>query len=143
MEVKKRVDLFIKKFRFQPEAYEVCPKWDYCSCNKCKLHEDYAKLQIHTSDKQTKCKCPKKIRREIATYFKLKNLGLSVKELEGVKLSIQINKQSLLTQGKNLKTPETTQENGSTLYLNPQTPEESSGVDSPDLNTQSSFKSGG
>ena len=53
-----------------------------------------------------KIRCPKKIRREIATHFKLKNLGLSVKELEVVKLSIQINKQSQKTQGNKLKTPQ-------------------------------------
>lgn len=105
MDTKKRVDIFIKKFRYKPEAYEVCPRFERCGCNKCPLHKDFVKLQNDTSDKERKCKCPKVIRKDIGAYFKLKNLGLSVRELNGIRLSIQISKQSLITQGKNLNTP--------------------------------------
>ncbi len=106
MEVSKRVELFIKKFHCKPDAFEVCPKFEYCSVNKCLLHKDFIKLKSPPEDKQRKCKCPKSIRKEIGTYFRLKNLGLSVRELEGVRLSIRIKQQSLFTKDKKLKTSE-------------------------------------
>jgi hypothetical protein len=103
MEAKKRVDLFIKKFGVVPEAFEVCPKFEYCTVNKCPLHQNFAKLKSSPEDQQRKCKCPKSVRREIGAYFKLKNIGLSVRELNGVKLSIQISKQTPFTQEKKLE----------------------------------------
>ena len=54
MEVKKRVDLFIKKFKYTPEAFEVCPHFEVCSVNKCPLHKDFTKLTIEETDKQKK-----------------------------------------------------------------------------------------
>ena len=115
MDTKKRVELFIKKFGFEPEAYEVCPKWDYCSCNKCPLHKDYSKLQIEPSDKQRKCKSPKQVRKQIGLYFKLKNMGLSLRELNSMKQSIRMKEEFKFTQGKNLKTSQTTLTDTSSL----------------------------
>ena len=116
MDTQKKVDLFVKKYNFKPSAEMTCPKWEHCSCNKCPLHKDFAKLQVDISDKERKCLCPKSIRKEIGVYFKLKNIGLRVRELEGLKLSIQIQKQSSFTQENNLKTP---RNNTSKLNSNP------------------------
>ncbi len=108
MKVQDRATLFVKKYNFQPEAFMVCPKFEYCSTNKCPLHKQFVKLQSAPEDKERKCKCPKRVRKEIGVYFKLKNIGLNERELNGVRLSIQIQKQSLLTQGNTLKSPQNT-----------------------------------
>jgi len=106
MKVQNRVDLFIKKYNFKPQAFEICPKWEHCSCNKCPIHKDFVKLQSAPEDHDRKCCCPKRIRKEIGVYFKLKNMGLRERELNGVKLSLQIQKQSLITREKIPKTPQ-------------------------------------
>lgn len=105
MDPEKRINIFVKKNGFRPEAFEICPKYSYCSVNKCPLHKKFIKLQSAPEDKERKCKCPKRIRKEIGAYFKLKNVGLSVRELNGVRLSIQIQKDALITQGNKLETP--------------------------------------
>ena len=110
MKVQDRIDLFVKKFGFMPEAYEICPKWEYCSCNKCPLHKDYSKLEIKPEDKTKKCRCPKQIRKQIGMHFKLKSMGLTLKEVDSMKKSIRMKKEALSTQEKNAENPITAQE---------------------------------
>ena len=86
MEIKKRYDLAKKKYGFEPTPEMLCPKWNYCSCNKCILHKDYSKLQTDSSDKDKKCKCPKQIRKQIGKLFNLKNKGLSEREISSAKV---------------------------------------------------------
>ena len=86
MKAQNRINKFIKKEGFKPEAYEICPKFEKCDFNKCPLHKDYSKLEIKPEDKRgRKCKCSKSIRKQIGTYFGLKNKGLKERELSGLK----------------------------------------------------------
>ncbi|KKK99163.1 hypothetical protein LCGC14_2635480, partial [marine sediment metagenome] len=99
-------------------AYEICPKFEYYYCNKCPLHKDFAKLQNAPVDITRKCRCPKGIRKEIGVYFKLKNMGLNRLELNGVRLSIQINKQLPFNKAKNLKMAQNRPQNTSNPRYN-------------------------
>ena len=81
MEVKKRIELFEKHYGYTPSAFEVCPKFESCSCNSCPLHYNFKKLVVNESDPEKKCKCPKRIRFEIGSFFKLENKGLKNREL--------------------------------------------------------------
>jgi hypothetical protein len=83
MKVEKRIELFIKREKFQPQAFEVCPKYEHCNVNKCPLHYHYKKLELMPDDKEQKCKLPKTIRKEIGIYFKLHNKGLTEREYGG------------------------------------------------------------
>ena len=86
MKINKRFELTKKRYpttTITPEM--LCPKWNYCSCNRCILHKDYKKLEVHQSDKIQKCKCPKTIRKQIGVFFKLKNQGLTEREISGSK----------------------------------------------------------
>lgn len=85
MKVQDRISLFIKKDGFQPEAYHVCPVFDRCSCNICFLDKDVKLRTYNEIDQQRKCKCPKRIRKEIGTYFNLPNKGLTSREISGAK----------------------------------------------------------
>ena len=84
MEVKKRIELFQKHYGYSPNAYEVCPKFESCSCNPCPLHYNFKKLVINDCDPEKKCKCPKRIRLEIGTFFKLENKGLKNREFKSM-----------------------------------------------------------
>ena len=85
METKKRVDIFVKRFGFDPNACEVCPRFERCSVNKCPLHPKYDKLESVVEDKEKTCKLPKIIRKQIGIYFKLKNNGLKPREISAMK----------------------------------------------------------
>jgi len=85
MKVERRIELFEKKFGYEPEAFEICPKFEKCSCNKCPLHKKFNELKSESSDPEIKCKLPKRVRSEIGTYFKLKNKGLKFRELSAMK----------------------------------------------------------
>jgi len=80
MQTSKRISLFEKKFGFEPQPFDLCPRFERCSCNVCPLHPDFNKLESVFEDRERKCKCPKSIRREIGLHFKLKNLGLTSRE---------------------------------------------------------------
>jgi len=84
MKVEDRISLFKRKEGFEPQAYEVCPRFDRCSVNRCFLHPDYKKLKTLPDDKEQKCKVAKNIRKEIGTYFNLANKGLSEREFSGL-----------------------------------------------------------
>ena len=84
MEVKKRIELFQKHYGYTPSAFEVCPKFDSCSCNSCSLHYNFKKLIVNENDPEMKCKCPKRIRLEIGTFFKLENKGLKNREFSSM-----------------------------------------------------------
>lgn len=85
MKVIDRINLFKRKFGFEPEAPEVCPRFEGCAVNRCPLHEDYLKLESRPEDKEQRCKVAKAIRKPIGVYFKLKNKGLKERELSGLK----------------------------------------------------------
>jgi len=73
-----------RKIDLTKSPEEHCPRFDFCSKNKCPLSYDYAKLQNDSSDpseiKKEKCIC-KNIRRDIAQHFpKLLNKGLTSRE---------------------------------------------------------------
>lgn len=88
MKPERRIALFLKKEKRQPKAWEICPRADSCNINRCPLHEDFSKLQNDASDFAMvhKQKCiPKHLRKEIGTFFDLKNAGLTPKELSFAK----------------------------------------------------------
>ena len=67
-------------------APEECPRFDFCDINNCPLHEDYNKLQNEPSDPSQihKQKCvAKTIRKKIGLKWKLKNKGMTPREIEG------------------------------------------------------------
>lgn len=107
MKTQDRIDLFVKKFKFKPEAYEVCPHFERYCVNKCTLHKNFSQLETFPEDPQKKCKVNKQIRKEIGTYFKLKNLGLNVKEFASLRRSIQMKKEFFFTRDESLKMPKT------------------------------------
>jgi len=86
MKVKKRINLFKKKFSFEPEAFEICPRWDKCAVNKYPLHKAYSQLKSKPEDKEQKCKVAKAIRKPIGEYFGLKNKGLKESEIAGLRI---------------------------------------------------------
>jgi len=85
MKVQKRFELAQKKYGNNISPEMLCPRWDRCACNRCILNPT-PKQKIDISDPQRKCKLPKIIRKEIGTYFKLKNKGLTSREISGAKL---------------------------------------------------------
>lgn len=85
MKVQDRIRLFVKRDGFQPEAYHVCPVFDRCSCNLCPLDSKIILRTYNELDPQRKCKCPKRIRKEIGTHFNLSNQGLTSREISGAK----------------------------------------------------------
>jgi hypothetical protein len=88
MKIEERIAVFVKKEKRQPKAWEVCPRADSCNINKCPLHQDFLRLVNDSSDFAIvhKQKClPKRLRREIGTYFKLSNLGLKQREFSSAK----------------------------------------------------------
>lgn len=84
MEVKRRIELFEKHHGYTPSAFEVCPKFESCSCNSCPLHYNFKKLIVNDNDPEKKCKCNKRIRFEIGTFLKLENKGLKSRELSSL-----------------------------------------------------------
>lgn len=88
MKTEQRIALFVKKERREPEAWEVCPKAEACNLNKCPLHKDYPKLENDSSDYAVihKQKCVEKtIRKQIGQHFKLKNEGLTFREISSAR----------------------------------------------------------
>jgi len=82
--VENRISIFLKKEKRQPLAWEVCPKADFCNINKCPLYEKFDELVNDNSDFAIlhKQRCiEKNIRNQIGTYFKLKNMGLTSREI--------------------------------------------------------------
>lgn len=68
------------------EAWEECPKADFCDINKCILRLDYNKLKNFPDDYSIKNKqrcIPKSVRVRIATKWKLANGGLNDRERRG------------------------------------------------------------
>ena len=75
-------------------APENCPSYDICQFNDCPLElksNDYKTLEC---DKQlyNKCRCSKKKRMEIANVFSMKSLGLTKREFENRRKSIDLKK---------------------------------------------------
>lgn len=69
---------------------ENCPSFDVCVCNACPLHPDYHKTLFDLpEDKQVwgwrKCRATKPTRRRIGEAFKLKNRGMTDKEIVGIR----------------------------------------------------------
>ena len=86
MKVQDRINLFIKKFGFQPEAFEVCPRFERCSVNLCPLDSNMKLRTYAEEDQEKKCLCPKAIRKPIGLFFKLKNKGLKEREIAGLRI---------------------------------------------------------
>jgi len=104
MKPEERVKLFIKRFGFDPETHMICPKFDYCNCNKCPLHKSFSKLKIEEGDVGKKCLLPKRLRKQIGLYLNLKNMGLTLREISSMKQSIQMKKEFSFTHRKAKKT---------------------------------------
>jgi len=86
MKTEDRIRLFLKKFGFNPEPYHLCPKFDNgCAVNLCPLDPKIKLRTFSEFDQQKKCKMEKSIRKEIGTHFKLKNKGLTEREVAGQK----------------------------------------------------------
>lgn len=88
MKTEKRIEEFKKKEGREPGAFELCPRFEKCNRNKCPLHPDYLKLNEESEDYSVihKEKCaPKRVRKEIGTYLKLKNNGLTSREISSSK----------------------------------------------------------
>jgi len=65
------------------QAWEECPRADFCNINKCILHLDFEKLENSPDDwaMKNKQKCiPKSIRKRIAEKWKIANKGLTARE---------------------------------------------------------------
>ncbi len=70
------------------KPFENCPRFERCQINKCPLHPDFLNLENDSSDPaiKNKEKCvPKSYRKKIGLAFKLKNLGLTQRELTSQK----------------------------------------------------------
>lgn len=70
------------------QAWEECPRADFCNINKCILHLDFERLENSLDDwaMKNKQKCiPKSIRVRIAEKWKLASGGLTSREREAGK----------------------------------------------------------
>lgn len=90
-----------KIINLSKEPHECCPSFERCNTNKCPLHKDFSKLEDKQEDKLIKgwkkCRASKPVRMKIAKAFKLKSMGLTLRELDSMKKSIQMKKEFLLT----------------------------------------------
>ena len=96
------------KIDYSKTPYENCPSFEKCSTNKCPLHPSFLILRNEAEDKKLlgwkKCRAGKKTRIKIGDAFNIKSRGLSLRELDSMKKSLQLKKQILLTQEKSQKT---------------------------------------
>lgn len=95
MKPEKRILIFKKKFGFEPQAFELCPRFEICSCNSCPLDLNYPQIKSLPEDPEIKCKISKPIRKEIGEFFKLKLAGLTEREF-----SFKIREQKLTPEQK-------------------------------------------
>ncbi len=102
MKAERRYELAEKKFSVKPTPEMLCPRWDRCDVNSCILQKDNKKLENTTGDKY-KCNCPKLIRKQIGTYFKLKNGGLREREIAGAKRWANLSPEEKEARTKKLK----------------------------------------
>lgn len=95
------------KIDLSKSSYKNCPSFDKCNCNKCPLHPEHLKLINFSEDKLIfgwkKCRCSKRVRMKIADSFKLKNKGLTAKELDSMNKSIQMKQDNFSNIDKNLE----------------------------------------
>lgn len=69
-------------------AMEECPRFEFCQLNRCPLDVNYPKLENDISDPaiQKKQKClAKSIRKRIGLKWKLKNKGMTPREITSQK----------------------------------------------------------
>ena len=90
-------------------ASENCPSFEFCQVNACPLEKKPNFYKNLDEDKKLfnhkKCSCSKKKRIEIAKAFNQKTLGLTLRELSGMRKSLTLKEQIFFTKEKNLGTP--------------------------------------
>ncbi len=86
------------------EPHENCPSFEKCNTNKCPLHRDFIRLENKPEDKKLlggkKCRASKKVRMKIGKVFRLKNKGLTPREIDGMKKSIKLKQLNLFQREK-------------------------------------------
>lgn len=125
MKIQERIKLFEKQNNYTPkQAYEICPRFDTCNINRCPLSQEYEALKNDSSDFAIvhKQKCvPKRLRKEIGTYFKLKNFGLKPREfsyLSPINSEVGIGIPTLINQDKIKGDKQETLQNFNTIQAN-------------------------
>ncbi len=90
-------------------APENCLHFQECEVNDCPLEKQPNKFQTLPEDKKLynfhKCRCTKKKRMDIGKAYKMKSLGMTLKELANMKRSMEMKKQMFSTRVKNTNTP--------------------------------------
>ncbi len=90
------------------EPHQNCPSFEKCNTNKCPLHKSFFQLQNTAEDRSLKgwkrCRASKKVRQEIAQAFRIKWNGLTPREIDSIRKSVQMKKDLLFTHEKQLKT---------------------------------------
>jgi len=91
---------------------ECCPSWERCQVNDCPLARKPNKYKTLPEDKLLfnyhKCRCKKYARMKIAKAFKLKSLGLTLRELSAMRQRIRMKKEFFSTQRKKVETSQMT-----------------------------------
>ena len=73
----------VRKINLNNSPESHCPRFEFCSINKCPLNSDFQKLEDDSIDwsQKNKEKCTNKvIRKEIGKTFGLKQSGLTNRE---------------------------------------------------------------
>lgn len=84
MNIPKLVEEFKTKHGREPQPWEISTHQNKCGNNRCPLyfnHPDYLKWEVMPSDPNKKCSMNKTDRKRVGKFFKLKNLGLTEREL--------------------------------------------------------------
>ena len=93
-----------------PEPYESCNHFETCQVNDCPLARKPNLYLTLPEDKLLfgyhKCKSTKKTRMKIAQRFNLTSMGLTLRELAGMRQSIKLKVYPFSTQEKQVETPE-------------------------------------
>lgn len=97
------------KINLNKSAWENCPSFERCNTNRCPLHKDFFKLKNMLEDRilmgWKKCRCSKSKRMENAASFNLKWLGLTDRERDSMRKSIEMKKQFSGIGKNKLETP--------------------------------------
>jgi len=94
------------------EPFESCPHFEGCQVNDCPLARKPNKFKTMPQDKLLygyhKCRATKKLRMRIAKEYGLESLGLTRRELSGMKKSLLMKQQAFSTQTNEPESSQTT-----------------------------------
>ena len=89
-------------------APENCLHFDECQVNDCPLEPKPNNYKTLSEDKKLfnyhKCRYTKKKRMEIAKAYKMKSLGLTLKELDNLRKSMRMRQQMFSTRKDKIET---------------------------------------